>query len=71
MDSYLTGPKKASIGNAIKSLYQLIVLVEEDSLACHLVDCNKELDTLETSSVKVYDDLFLALYKNTHPEDPR
>ena len=48
MDNYWTAQKKASVGNAIKSLYQLIVLVEEDSLACHLVDCNKELDTLET-----------------------
>ncbi len=69
MDNYLTGPKKASIGNAIKSLYQLIVLVEEDSLTCHLVDCNKELDTLNAPNVKVYDDLFSTLYKNTHPED--
>ncbi|MBO5622600.1 MAG: GGDEF domain-containing protein [Butyrivibrio sp.] len=69
MDSYLTGAKKASIGNAIKSLYQLIVLVEEGSLSCHLVDCNKELDTLNASNVRVYDDLFSSLYKNTHPED--
>ncbi|MBE5822626.1 MAG: sensor domain-containing diguanylate cyclase [Butyrivibrio sp.] len=69
MDNYWTAQKKASVGNAIKSLYQLIVLVEEGSLSCHLVDCNKELDTLNALNVRVYDDLFSSLYKNTHPED--
>jgi diguanylate cyclase (GGDEF)-like protein len=69
MDNYWTAQKKAFVGNAIKSLYQLIVLVEEGSLSCHLVDCNLELDTLDISNVKVYDDLFFTLYKNTHPED--
>ena len=61
MDNYWTAQKKASVGNAIKSLYQLIVLVEEGSLSCHLVDCNLELDTLNVPNVKVYDDLFSAL----------
>ena len=69
MDNYWTTNKKALVGNAIKSLYQLIVLVEEETLICHAVDCNKELDTLNISNVKAYDDLFSALYKNTHPED--
>ena len=69
MDRYLTEQKKVSIGNAIRSLYQLIVLVEEGTLLCHAVDCNKELKTLDISNVKVYDDLFSTLYKNTHPED--
>ena len=69
MDRYLTEQKKVSIGNAIKSLYQLIVLVEEGTFICHAVDCNKELESLDISNVKVYDDLFSTLYKNTHPED--
>lgn len=69
MDRYLTEQKKVSIGNAIRSLYQLIVLVEEGTLLCHAADCNEELDTLDISNVKVYDDLFSTLYKNTHPED--
>ena len=69
MDRYLTEQKKVSIGNAIRSLYQLIVLVEEGTLLCHAADCNEELDTLDISNVKVYDDLFFTLYKNTHPED--
>lgn len=69
MKNYLTDEQKKSIKNAIKSLYQLIVLVEEGSLCCQVVDYNGELESLKIEHVKLYNDLFHTLYKNTHPED--
>ncbi len=69
MEQYLTDRKKASVKNAIKSLYQLIILVEEDNHLCHVVDSDNEFQNLEIDRVKVYDDLVMTLYNNSHPED--
>ncbi|RKM61328.1 GGDEF domain-containing protein [Butyrivibrio sp. CB08] len=69
MDRYLTEQRKASIGNAIKSLYQLIVLVEDETYICHVADCNKELDNLKISSVNDYYSLYKTLQKATYFED--
>ncbi len=69
MDSYLTERKNASIGNAIKSLYQLIVLVEEETFLCHVADCNRELENLNVSVASDYYKLYKTLQKNTCFED--
>ncbi len=69
MEQYLTDRKKASIKNAVKSLYQVIILVEEDNHLCHVVDSDGEFQNFDIDKVKVYDDLFMFLFKNTHPED--
>ena len=45
-----------SIGNAIRSLYQLIVLVEENTHSCNIIDQKKESEKLAFlfSASKIY-----------------
>ena len=58
-----------SIGNAIRSLYQLILLVEEDTQACYIMDYNKEIHNLGVDKAKSFDLICKKIYKNVHPKD--
>lgn len=68
MDQSISEKKITSIGNAIKSLYQIIVLVEEGTGSCTVVDQDEELDNLKIRKAANYADLYEALYRNVHPE---
>ncbi|MBO6148717.1 MAG: GGDEF domain-containing protein [Lachnospiraceae bacterium] len=61
MDNY-----NETIGNAIKSLYRFIMLINQNSRNCRIYDCNDELHHLSK-----YDgnfDIFCEyLYRNVHP----
>ncbi len=61
--------KKCYVDNAIRSLYQLIVLVDEDGCLCEIIDCNDELSDLDVHGIKNYTLLFARIYKNIHPEE--
>lgn len=69
MEEYLSKEKKNSIANAIRSVYQLIVLVEEESRNCNIIDCNNELSNLKIGETSTFEDLYESLYRNTHPEN--
>ncbi|MCR4909556.1 MAG: sensor domain-containing diguanylate cyclase [Lachnospiraceae bacterium] len=62
-----TDEKNIFIGNAIRSLYQMIMLVNGETLECHVVDRNQELENL--SGFTSFDVFCEGLYKNIHPED--
>ncbi len=63
-------PKTASfIENALKSLYQLVVVVEEECSQCSLVDIDDSLKNLQIKERGSFDELCSFLYKNIHPED--
>ncbi len=69
MDRQITEKMIGSISNAVKSLYQLIVLVEEGTGACRIIDKNDEISNLIVNGVRDYKDLYEALFKNVHPEE--
>ena len=69
MSERLPQQVEIAIEKAIKSLYQLSVLVEEGTFICHVADCDDDLKSLELDAGEDYLHLFEALYKNTHPED--
>lgn len=59
---------KQMVGNAVRSLYQMIMTVDEQTYECHVIDYNKELRNLSEDIVsfdRFCDDLFI----NIHPED--
>ena len=58
-----------SIGVAIRSLYQLIVHVDEETSECHILDYNKEIKNLRVDRAKTFNALCKAVYKNIHPEE--
>ena len=55
------------ISNAIRTLHQMIVLVDDGSFACHILDHNRELSNLGEPAY--YGNLRDSLYVNVHPED--
>lgn len=57
-----------AIGNAIRSLYQAIMLVNEKSYSCNIIDYNVELRSI-TQEIHMFDEFCDLLYKNIHPED--
>ncbi len=58
-----------SIDNAIRSLYSIVILIEEDTLASHLIDLDEEFANLDTGSLGDYSEVYETFYKNIHPED--
>ncbi len=58
-----------AINNAIRSLYQIVIHIEEDSHICHVIDLDDEFSNLEIEPSGGYLGLFDALYRNIHPED--
>lgn len=58
---------KESIGNAIRSLYQFIMEINDETLKCHVVDHNRELSNISAK------DSFAAFCEelciHIHPED--
>lgn len=55
-------------GNAIRSLYQMIILIDRKSYECQVIDYNKEFKNI-TEVVTDFDDFFELLFINIHPED--
>ncbi len=56
-----------SIDNSIRSLFQMIVVINDQGDSCLIVDHDKELDNI--SQVDSFGKLRKALKKNIHPED--
>ena len=54
-----------AIGNAIRSLYQAIMLVNEKSYSCKIIDYNVELRSI-TQEIHMFDEFCDLLYKNIH-----
>ena len=55
-------------GNAVRSLYQMIMLVNEETFKCHVIDYNRELRSV-SEAVSSFDEFCDDLYENIHPED--
>ena len=55
------------IENAIRSLYQMILVVNSETKECRIVDHNEELFTI--ADTNVYRDFFYRLFVNVHPMD--
>ena len=58
---------KIPITNAIRSLYQLIMIIDVPKNKETIIDFNKELEYL--GGYSEYDSFCGALYTNIHPED--
>ena len=58
---------KASIGNAIRSLYQMIVLIEDSTALCHVIDCDRELENIFSGNCSTFEDLIEGILRNLHP----
>ncbi len=58
-----------SIGNAIRSLYQAVIFVEEGPSECHVIDSDDAIRNLSLNHVHHYSGLYESLYRNVHPED--
>ena len=56
------------VGNAIRSLYQMIILIDRNTYDCQVVDYNKEFKNI-TEVVGYFDEFCEMLYRNIHPED--
>jgi len=56
------------IGNAIRSLYQMILLMDRKTYECQIVDYNKEFKNI-TEVISRFDDFSEMFYRNVHPED--
>jgi diguanylate cyclase (GGDEF)-like protein len=69
MADQLSSKKASFIENALKSLYQLVVVVDEESSLCDLVDVDDSLLNLSIKEHGSFDELCSFLYKNLHPED--
>lgn len=54
--------------NAIRSLYQMIMTVDEKTFECKVIDYNKELHNI-SEVVTSFDEFCDSLYVNIHPED--
>ncbi len=61
--------EQSYIGNAIRSLFKLIILVEENTHLCHIIDYDKEIHNLSLEEANTFDILCNRIYKNIHPED--
>ncbi len=55
------------ISNAIRNLYQIVVLVEDHNFLCHVIDCDKEVENLLQSEEMSLDMMLENFYKNIHP----
>ena len=56
------------INNAIRSLYQLIIVIDEKTQACQVVDYNAEIRNI-SDEISSFADFCKALLINIHPED--
>ena len=59
---------RITIGNAVKSLYQMIMVVDAQACECCVVDHNRELHNI-SGDITSFDSFCKELYKNIHPED--
>jgi diguanylate cyclase (GGDEF)-like protein len=58
-----------SIGNAIRSLNQAVIFIEEGPSECHVIDSDEDIENLALEHVHNYSGLYDALFRNVHPED--
>lgn len=59
---------KQTVGIAVRSLYQMIMTVDEKTYECHVVDYNRELRNI-SDDITSFDTFCEDLYVNIHPED--
>lgn len=57
-----------TVGNAVRSLYQMIMTVNEKTYECQVIDYNKELRNI-SEDINSFDAFCEDLYVNIHPED--
>ncbi len=57
-----------TIGNAVRSLYQMIMVVDGQTYECRVIDHNKELRNV-SDDISLFDIFCNDLYVNIHPED--
>lgn len=59
---------KRTIDNAIRSMYQMILAVNEQTQECHVIDYNREIQNI-SDDVSTFGDFCNKLFCNIHPED--
>lgn len=57
-----------NIGNALRSLYQMILVVNDVTMECHVIDYNEELQNI-SKTITDFGSFCEDLYENIHPED--
>ena len=58
-----------SIDNAIRNLYSIVILIEEDTLTSRVIDLDEDFSNLSTGSLCDYSEVYEIFYRNIHPED--
>ena len=56
-----------SVNNVIRSMYQMVVLVEESTTFCHVIDCDDEVSNLLPDESIALDALLESFHRNLHP----
>ena len=59
---------KTMVANAVRSLYQMIMVVNDQTFECHVIDYNRELRNI-SEDIFSFDVFCDDLYVNIHPED--
>ncbi len=59
----------AGIDNAIRSLYSIVIHIQEKTLICNVIDLDDEFANLKIGQDIDYSELFDEVYRNIHPED--
>ena len=54
--------------NAINSMYQMIIAVDNETMSCSVLDCNEEVAHIARDD-KDFSKICERLYVNIHPED--
>ncbi len=67
MAEFVNKQMAQSVGNVIRSLYQMVVLVEESTTFCHVIDCDDEVRNLLPVERIALDDLLESFHRNLHP----
>ena len=59
---------KIAVSNAVKSMYQMIMLVDKKDFACRIIDYNNEIKNVSLR-IESFDTFSNKLYENIHPAD--
>jgi diguanylate cyclase (GGDEF)-like protein len=63
----MTEEIRATVGNAVRSLYQMILVVNDETLECQVVDYNEEMRNI-SDDITSFDLFCQDLLENIHPE---
>lgn len=69
MTEHISDPMIVPVENALKSLYQMIAVVNEADLYCHVIDLDDALAYMVSGEMMDFAGLCACIFRNLHPED--